>query len=272
MVSRRINAERLVLLGWSRAILLQLAHPLVAAGVAEHSTFRGGPLEAASRLRHTIRAMLALTFGGVDDQRRAIDGILSIHRRVHGRLPEAVGNLPAGTPYSAEDPSLVLWVHATLLESVPMVYQAIIAPLSSRDLDDYCSESAPVAIALGARPSEVPTNWRALNEYVTEMHRSNVLAVGKDAKTLANAVLSSRLAVLAWPLAWTNRHLTIGWLPPQIRVQYGFDWRDRDERRSRRVLRILRRVRRVMPDAVALWPEARKTVRQPPSIVRNSKF
>jgi len=45
-VSRRINAERLALLGWSRAILLQFAHPLVAAGVADHSTFRGSPFAA----------------------------------------------------------------------------------------------------------------------------------------------------------------------------------------------------------------------------------
>ena len=71
-LSRRINAERLVLLAWSRAILLQLAHPLIATGVAEHSAFRDGPTAAARRLHHVVRAMLALTFGDPDKQRAAI--------------------------------------------------------------------------------------------------------------------------------------------------------------------------------------------------------
>src|SRR5690606_11371838 len=109
-----INAERLMLLAWARAILLQLAHPLIAAGVYEHSAFRSGPLTAAGRLYHTVKAMLALTFGDAAAQRTTIDNILSIHRRVRGTIPEAAGRFPAGTPYSAEDPDLVLWVHATL--------------------------------------------------------------------------------------------------------------------------------------------------------------
>src|SRR5688500_9884495 len=100
-ISHRINAERIVLPGWSRAILLQLAHPLVAAGVAEHSTFRGGPLTAAVRLHHTVRAMLALTFGDEATREAALEGIRAIHRRVHGRLPVAAGRFPEGTPYSA---------------------------------------------------------------------------------------------------------------------------------------------------------------------------
>ena len=62
-ITWRVNAERIVLLGWARAILLQLAHPLVAAGVFDHSGFRGTPYAAASRLYHTVHAMLSLTFG-----------------------------------------------------------------------------------------------------------------------------------------------------------------------------------------------------------------
>jgi uncharacterized protein (DUF2236 family) len=117
-VARRINGERLVVLGWSRAILLQLAHPLIAAGVFDHSGFRSSPLAAIQRLHHTTQAMLAISFG--DDRRRgaAIEGIRRIHTRVNGTLPDTVGPFPAGTPYSAEDPALLLWVHATLIESV----------------------------------------------------------------------------------------------------------------------------------------------------------
>ena len=252
-VSRRINAERLALLSWSRAILLQLAHPLIAAGVAEHSSFRAGPFEAARRLRHTIRAMLALTFGDDERQARALAGIRAIHRRVNGRLRETVGPFAAGTPYSAEDPALLLWVHATLLESVPMAYQAVVAPLTPGELDAYCDEAAPIAIALGARPEEVPRSRAALQQYIDRMHASGALTVGTDARLLAKEVVSSRLAALAWPLGWTNRQVTIGWLPPAIREQYGFAWDAAGARRCRRALRVLRGVRRVLPRRVAQW-------------------
>jgi len=69
---RRINAERILLLGWTRAVLLQLAHPLIAAGVADHSTFRGSTVAAFSRLHHTVVSMLALTFGDAGDRERAL--------------------------------------------------------------------------------------------------------------------------------------------------------------------------------------------------------
>ena len=76
-MARRINGERVVVLGWTRAILLQIAHPLIAAGVHEHSRFRESPWAAAERLHSTIRAMLALTFGPEDATSRALEGILA---------------------------------------------------------------------------------------------------------------------------------------------------------------------------------------------------
>ncbi len=169
-VSRRVNAERIVLLGWSRAILLQLAHPLVAAGVAEHSSFRGGPFAAAARLHHTIRSMLALTFGDNTQREAALETIRAIHRRVNGHLPTAVGRFSSGTPYSAEDPDLVLWVHATLLDSLPLVYEHLVAPLDADGRDAYCNEAADVAIALGAREVDVPRTWGALGHYMDVMY------------------------------------------------------------------------------------------------------
>ena len=98
-ISWRVNAERLMLLAWARAILLQLAHPLIAAGVAEHSTFRGGVLAAALRLHHTVHAMLSLTFGDAPAREQTLDTIRAIHRRVNGRLPHAVGSYASGTAY-----------------------------------------------------------------------------------------------------------------------------------------------------------------------------
>ena len=257
-VARRLNAERVVLFGWSRAILLQLSHPLIAAGVAEHSSFRGGPFTAAARLHHTIRAMLSLTFGDPAAREETLERIRGIHRRVRGHLAESVGPFPAGTPYFADDPDLLLWVHATLLDSIPLVYEHLVSPLTTGERDRYCEEAAVTAIALGARPAEVPRTWLDLRAYVEGMHRSGRLAVSAQAREVASAVLAPRMARLIAPAAAANRLITVGLLPESLRSPFGFSWTERQERRLHTVLGMIRGVRRAMPPALSLWPEARR--------------
>ena len=252
-----------MLLGWGRAILMQFAHPLLAAGVAEHSTFRGGPFAAAIRLHHTVRAMLSLTFGSAAAQQQTLDIIRAIHRRVNGQLPEAVGRFPAGTPYSAEDPALLLWVHATLLDSIPPLYDRLVAPLSAAERDAYCSEAASVAIELGARSDEVPRTWDALQRYLESTLASGSIVVGPAARALAEALLAPPLAFVVWPAARVNRLIAAGLLPAELRRQYGFAWDARAERRLERTLGAIRGVRRITPAALAQWPESRRT--PPPS-------
>ena len=258
-VSRRVNAERIVVLSWSRAILLQLAHPLVAAGVAEHSSFRHGRLTAAKRLHQTIRAMLALTFGDDRARTRALEGIRGIHRRVHGRLRAAVGIFPAGTQYTAEDPELVLWVHATLLESIPLMYGLVVRPLTTDERDTYCREAAAIAVDLGARPDDVPRSWSALEQYLERMYAAGTIRVGREAQELAAAVLAPPFASALPLLGGMNRLLTAGLLPEAVRREYGFAWREVDDRRLQRLLRTLATLRRATPRLIALWPEARKS-------------
>jgi uncharacterized protein (DUF2236 family) len=255
-ISWRVNAERLVLLGWSRAILLQLAHPLVAAGVADHSSFRAGGFAAARRLHLTVKAMLALTFGGSRERAAALDGILAIHRRVHGRLAEGAGRFPAGTAYSAEDADLVLWVHATLLESIPLIYGRVVRPLTTAERDDYCAEAAQVAIDLGARANDVPRHWHGLETYLGRMHASGSVAVSAQARELASAVLAPPFAPLVAPAAWLNRLVTVGLLPGHVREQYGFQWTPANERSLVRVCATVRTIRRMTPAAIAWWPAA----------------
>ena len=254
----RVNAERIVLLGWGRAILLQLAHPLVAAGVFDHSGFRGTPYAAASRLYHTVHAMLSLTFGDNVDRERTLEGIRAIHRRVHGVLPEETGRYPSGTRYSAEDPALVLWVHATLLESVLLVYEKVVAPLTEAERDDYCAEAFAIAVALAAREDEVPRTWRELRAYLERMYSSNAIAVSTQGRELAHAVLSPAGGWLVAPATWVNRLMTIGLLPPTVREQYGMTWTRRHDRTLARLISVLRMTRRLLPEAIALWPESRR--------------
>lgn len=251
MIARQINAERIVLLGWSRAILLQMAHPLIAAGVVEHSHFRAGAAATAARLRSTVRSMLALTFGDPAAHARAVAAIRAIHDRVNGRLRRDVGPFAAGTPYSANDPALLLWVHATLLDSVVLAYDALVKPLGPGDRDAYCRDAAPIAVELGAR--EVPTTWASLQGYLAEEFASGRITVGDDARVVARAVLYPAMAALTGPLASVNRLVTAGWLPDRIRGDYRLAWNPGRARQLAMVVRWLRTLRRFSPDGVARW-------------------
>ena len=256
-VASRINGERLTVLGWSRAILLQLAHPLIAAGVFEHSGFRTSPLAAIQRLHHTTRAMLAITFG--DERRRgaAIDGIRRIHTRVNGTLREAVGPFAAGTPYSAEDPALLLWVHATLIESILVTYGQLVGPLSGQDLDDYCAASAPSSIELGMRDTEAPRTWDELQERLRRTYESGVIAVGPQARELADAILRTSMPGPLAPARWISGLLTAGLLPPRVRENYGLSWEETRQRRFDRLTTTVRTLRRITPAPLAVWADAR---------------
>ena len=246
-----------MILAWPRAILLQLAHPLVAAGVAEHSTFRAGPVTAARRLHHTIRAMLALVFGDDAAQSRTIAGILAIHRRVNGELRTAVGSFPAGTRYSAEDPALLLWVHITLIESIIFAHDLLLRELTEEERDEYVAQAAPVAVALGARDAEVPRTWASLCRSMRTALQSGGIAVGPDARTLEPAIMRLPWRVLTFPFSHGLRLLTYGQMPANVRAQYGQRWTPRDDRRRATVVRLVRSARLAMPRFVAWWPEAR---------------
>jgi uncharacterized protein (DUF2236 family) len=258
MISRRVTAERLLLLGWSRAILLQMAHPLIAAGVFDHSGFRASPLAAVSRLHHTVGAMLDITFGDEQASARAIDGIRAIHARVHGTLAESVGRYPAGTAYSAADPSLVLWVHATLVDSMVMTFEWLVGPLTADQRDRYSAEAAWVAVALGAREEEIPLTWSTMRAYVDQMVNGDALVVGPHAAVIGRALLWSPLGVLLPGSGSLNRLMTAALLPQRLREQYGLPWNGRRAWLAERMAAAIRTVRWVTPDAIAMWASARR--------------
>jgi uncharacterized protein (DUF2236 family) len=254
---RRINGERLVVLGWGRAILMQLAHPLVAAGVAGHSAFRGSLSEGAARLFHTVSAMLGLTFGDHARREAVLERIRSIHRTVNGALPEPAGPFPAGTRYSAEDPELLLWVHATLLDSSADIYQRLVAPLTHEELDALCEESAPLVSDLGGDESTTPRTWKALRAYMDGIERSGVLVVTPAARAMGTAVLAPRAAGWRAPMSGLHTLIGAGLLPPSLREAYGFPWDSAREARFQRAIRLIRSSRRITPAALARWRDAR---------------
>lgn len=252
VVARAINGERVVLLGWPCAILMQLAHPLIAAGVRDHSTFRDDALAPVRRLHATVRAMLGLTFGTGAEQEAVLQRIRSIHVRVHGRLRQTVGPWPADTPYSAEDPDLLLWVHATMLHTTMLVFERTVRSLTPEERDAYCRESAPIAIGLGAAADRLPLTQGRLAALV-EQELSLALAVGPDARAVADDLLHSLTVRMTGPGGPMLRRLTALWLPPTLREGYGLSWTAQDQRRAQRAERLLGRVRGLAPTRLARW-------------------
>ncbi len=86
--------------------------------------------------------MLHLCFGTAPEALAVVARINAIHDRVHGHLPETTGIFPAGTPYSARDPALLAWVHATLLDMNLRVYELFVNPLPVEEKDRTVSRPA----------------------------------------------------------------------------------------------------------------------------------
>jgi uncharacterized protein (DUF2236 family) len=260
----RVQRERVLLLSWGRAILLQLAHPLVAAGVAEHSAFSADPRSNRARLHRTVAAMLDLTFGTDSQAARAAARINGIHDRVNGRLVEDTGVFHAGAPYSAHSPDLLQWVHATLVDSSLLVYQRFVGPLSPREQDLFCAETRAVGPWLGIPIESMPDSRARLDHYLSAMLTSGQIAVGPTARRLGHLLVT---APPAWPvrgpllraLHWP----TIGLLPPAIQVAYGFDWRPSEERGLAAMATAVRRLLPLAPPLLREWPVARRAARAP---------
>ena len=251
-----INREMVVVVGWGRAILLQLAHPSVAAGVHHHSTFRGSLLSSFRRLHSTVGAMLAMTFGDTEQMIGAAAGINAIHDRVRGRVKEG-----SSETYSAHDPELQRWVHATLLESIPLTYEMLVGPLARDQRDQYCSEAAIMEPLLGMPDGWLPRESAQMDAYMREMLASGRLVVNDTSRALARSLLYPPQWHLAWPAFRAMQLITIGTLPHAIRQAYGFGWRAREQRALVRWTTVLRTLRRLLPPIAREWPMARRSAR-----------
>ena len=253
----KLHSEMVLLAGWGRAILLQLAHPLVAQGVAEHSGFLAERWGRFQRLDRTLRTMLTLTFGAPDEVERAARTINGIHDRVHGELRARQGIFPARTHYTAHDPALLAWVHATLLDSFLLTYERFVAPLTPEERDRYCAESSAIEPLLGIPARSLPRSMAELRVYMHAKLTAGAIAVGDTARRLAREIVEPPVPLLARPLFALARLPTIGLLPPGIRRGYGLPWDDRRERALNVLAAVSRHLVPLLPSALRQWPAAR---------------
>jgi len=246
----QVNREVLLILTGARAVLLEVAHPLIAAGVAYHSDYRRRPLK---RLFRTVRAMQLLSFGTLADAKQAAKRVHLAHRPVRGALEQGVGPLLEGTPYDARDPQLGLWVFATVIDSILVGYDLLIHPLPDAEKAAYYEDSKRMAHLLGVPPKTMPPTYDDFRAYMDRMMHSDVLVVGELGRDVANGLFAHPLV---GPLARIGAFCGIGTLPEYLREAFGFRWGDGQARWLDRVGRFSRWLRPHVPDLLLVHPQA----------------
>jgi uncharacterized protein (DUF2236 family) len=164
----RLNREAVLLLGAGpRALLMQIAHPLVAEGVDQHSDFRIDPW---GRLQATIRSYLTIVYGSTSTARAEIRRLAGLHRSIVGPVRDPMATSATGaTSYTARDPGLSLWVHATLVDSTIVAHDAWIEPLSRTRREAFYAETRPIGRAFGVPERILPADLDAFESYVAGM-------------------------------------------------------------------------------------------------------
>jgi uncharacterized protein (DUF2236 family) len=264
----RLDREAMLLLGAGpRALLLQIAHPSVAAGVAEHSNFREDPWR---RLDGTLRSFLTIIYGSTGAARAEIRRLNELHRGI------------VGAGYSARDPELSLWVHATLIESTIAAYDAWLEPLSRDRRARLYEETKPLARAFGISDGLLPADLEAFETYYERM-------LGPDgpvhptpvARELARSILRPPLGPLAklapGPVGEAVRPLldrvpvetyswtlwpSVGLLPHTVREEYGFAWGPLERAVSRWLVAGWQSWRPLIPTGWRWMPHARAADRR----------
>jgi len=234
-MARRVHREGILILGGGRALLMQIAHPLVARGVAEHSNFRADRID---RLLRTLRPMMAMVFGDSEQALAAAERVSRAHDAVRG------------PGYAAKDPDLLLWVFATLVDTSVLMYRRFVGPLEAPELGAYYEDMRRIAPLLCIDDSTLPGSLDELLEYVRAMSES--LFVSAEARDIARALFQSN--VLSWPFLASARWLTAGLLPEPLRTQFGLPWSPRRERVLSTLAAISRLVLPRLPGALRAPP------------------
>ncbi|HLF79049.1 MAG TPA: oxygenase MpaB family protein [Dehalococcoidia bacterium] len=232
---RRIHDEGILLIGGGRALLMQLAHPLVARGVTEHSSFRR---ERMQRLLRTLRPMLAIAYGTQAQAAEAATSINRTHDRVHG-----VG-------YDAHDPELLLWVMATLIDTTLVMHRLFARPFTQGEGEAYYRDTQFIGEALGIPREVMPPDLPAFEAYVRSQVAS--LQVSDEARAIANDLF--RWWPPHWAVMWPLRQLTAGLLPAELRSQYGTSWGPRRQRALELLASASRRALPYVPHRIRRTP------------------
>jgi uncharacterized protein (DUF2236 family) len=208
----RVNGDRVFPLAGLRSLMLQALHPLAMAGVAQHSHWRQDPF---GRLAATNNYLLTTTYGDRASALAAAAWVRKVHVHVRGVDAET------GLPYAAEDPALLLWVHAGMVDSVVTVAQRYGRSLDAAGADRYVAEMVRFAEIVGVPAQNVPTTAAALREYIESVELRQATPAARDAigVVMDPPDLDADMRDLWHDLA----QVAVGTLPDWAREMYGFE-------------------------------------------------
>lgn len=257
-VTWRVNREGVLLLGGGAAVIMQVAHPLVGAGVAEHSDYREDPW---GRLYRTLELTTSIVFGSTQKAHDASERLRSIHARVRGVTKEDGGRYPAGTKYFANDPTLGMWVHATLVNTSLQIYGAYVGRLTHAETLQYYEEQKLLGEMFGVPREHQPPTFAEFNEYFAEMVESE-LAVTSALVDVVDATMRPELPFITRPLVEGMNLATVSLLPPKLRDELGLDWGPNRQRLAVASRAVIRRALPILPRLLREFPPARSAERR----------
>ena len=255
----QINREAVLLGAGPAALLLQVAHPMVAEGVAHHSTFAEDPFK---RLHGTIATTMALVFGDGRAAERAVGRLNSVHRGIRGEaLDEHARELAQS--YRAMDPELLLWVQATLIVTSVRAYGRWVAPLSDADKDQFWQEARRVGVRLGISLALSPSDWPALMTYWDRMLADDgPIHPTPTARRLSPMILRPPIPFLPGPVIDLLALPGLALLPARVRHDFGIPWSGRKEWLAQLLGVGLRGWTSVVPASLRSMPQARAAFRR----------
>lgn len=208
----RLNRDRVSPLAGMRSLMVQALHPLAMAGVAQHSNWKKDPF---GRLAATNTYLLTTTFGDTKSALAAAQWVRKVHVHVRGTDPET------GREYSAEDPALLLWVHAGMVDSIVEVVNRYGRSLDAGDADRYVAEMVRFAEIIGVPREDVPTTVAQLRRYLESVELRQATPAAKEAIgiVLDPPDLEGDLRDLWRELG----QVAVGTLPDWAREMYGFE-------------------------------------------------
>jgi uncharacterized protein (DUF2236 family) len=257
----RINREAVLLGAGPAALLLQLAHPLVAEGVAAHSDFEADPF---GRLRRTLYTSLAMVFGDGPTAERAVGRLNRVHAGVRGEVADPMARLATGVDaYRALDPALLLWVQTTLLLMSVRAYQAWVGPLHAYEKETFWQEARVVGERLGIPRSVTPDHWVELEAWFEgQVRPGGPLVVTPTARRLAPAIVRPPLPLVPAPLVDLATLPAMALLPPHIRDDYSIAWSRRRAITAHWLGLGVKAWVALMPRAARAMPQARAAERR----------
>ena len=227
------------------ALLLQVAHPTVGAGVAQHSNFQDDPW---GRLVRTLDFVNLLVYGDAEETRRTGERVRDMHKRIKGVKQD-------GSRYHALEPEAYAWVHATLAETIIAAHQRFGRRLSQAEVETFWAEWRELGAPLGVRERDLPAGWDEFREWVRWMVEER-LDDNETVRTVLRSLTApapppgigeSTWRVMSLPAARATQLATVGLLPQRLRDKLALPWTPLHEAQLRVLGRVTRPATPVMP-------------------------